>query len=567
MKILGITHDVLICSAALMVDGQIVSAIPEERLDRVKQSRVFPRLAINKCLSDAGLTINDIDEIAVGWNPMIELETIPNGYLKSRRWRTEHLMQVPGQLLQQTGKKAHLESTINQLYNGCPPITYINHYWAHMGNGFLQSPCHNAAIIVLDGRGENHTVLQAVGEGTHIDVLSETFFPHSLGLFYGAFTQFLGHKPDSDEWKVMALASYANSDNKFYSKIRDMIEIDSQDRLLLDLSYFDFYNHSSKLMYSNRLVETLGNPRISDSGYTERDKQVASALQRVFEDIATEILNRLHKRTKLTNLVATGGCFMNSVFNGKISNQTPFKKVHITYSPDDSGTSMGAAAWLHSQRTGKRPEPIENAYYGSKFTQDYTKKVILDYKLPNAKELDNPTVKAAEDIAGGKIIGWFQGRSEFGQRALGNRSILADPRCEEMKDKINAAVKFRESYRPFAPAILSERTIDYFECSSDEYVPYMEKVFMFKKSVRNKVPAVVHIDGSGRLQTVDKKHNSMFYDLIMEFEKITKIPIILNTSFNLNGEPIVDSPEDAIRTFYSCGLDILYIGNIRISKV
>jgi carbamoyltransferase len=567
MKIIGITHDVLICSACIMVDGEIIAAIAEERLDRVKQSRVFPRLALEKCLSIAGLTMDDIDEIAIAWNPIIDLETIPTGYLQNRRWRTEHLMQVPGQILKQSGNTASLHSTIHNIYDNCPPITYVSHYWSHMGNGYLQSPSDTSAIIVLDGRGEKHTVIQAIGTGTDIEVISETFFPHSLGLFYSTITQFLGHRPDSDEWKVMALASYCDSKNKYYSILREMISVDDKGQLLLDLTYFDFYNYSSSLMFSPRLIEILGPPRVPNSDYSDRDKQIASALQQVFEDVVTKMLCDLHKKTGLDDVVVTGGCFMNSVFNGKISELTPFKNCHITFCPDDSGTSLGAAAWLYSQRTGKRPSPLKHGYLGSSFTQKYINKVTENFKLPNAEVLDDPTDQAAKDIADGKIIGWFQGKSEFGQRALGNRSILADPRRAEMKDKINAAVKFREGYRPFAPAILSDQVNEYFECSEGSTVPYMERVFMFKDKVQEKVPAVVHIDGSGRLQTVNKETNHLFHELISKFESITGIPIIINTSFNLNGEPVVDSPEDAIRTFYSCGLDVLYIGNTRISKL
>lgn len=565
MKILGICHDVLICSACVMVDGEVIAAIPEERLDRVKQSRVFPQRAIEKCLEIAGLAMADIDEIAVGWNPAIDLETMPGGYLGGRRWRTEHLMQVPGRFLKRSGEHASLETTIQGLYPDCPPITFVNHYWSHVGNAYFQSPFDEAAVLVLDGRGEKHTVLSGVARGTEFEVLDEGFFPHSLGLFYGTITQFLGHRPDSDEWKVMALASYADGDNAYYPILKKLIEVDERGRLRLDLSYFEFYNFWSPHMYGDRLVEELGEPRTGGE-YSERDKQIAAAMQRVFEEVATDILCKLHHITGMDNVVVTGGCFMNSVYNGKILEQTPFKRCHISFSPDDSGTSLGAAAWLHAQRTRSKPAYLENAYLGTGYAQHEIDTTVAAFKLPNAEVVDDAAARAAQDIADGRIVGWFQGRAEFGQRALGHRSIVADPRRAEMKHAINAAVKFREGFRPFAPAILAERTTEYFECPQDARVPYMERVYLFREEKRGDVPAVVHVDGSGRLQTVEQRLSPHFHALISAFDNITGVPIVLNTSFNLNGEPNVESPEDAIRTFYSCGLDVLYLGNTRIAK-
>ena len=566
MIILGICHDVLTCSACIMVDGAIIAAIPEERLDRVKQSRIFPHHSIDKCLEIAEITMEDVDEIAVGWNPAADLESIPGGYLNTRRWRTEHFMQVPGQFIQSGNKHAALTTTISNLYDNCPPITFVNHYRAHIGNGYLQSPFNEAAVMVLDGRGEQLTALTANASGTVVEDIEECSFPHSLGLFYGAITQFLGHRPDSDEWKVMALASYANRDNKYYPIIKKLIDVDTRGRLSLDLTYFEFFNFWSPLMYSEKLVDALGPARIPNTPYQERDEQIASAMQQVFEETVTEMLTKLHKQTGQDNLVVTGGCFMNSVYNGKILDQTPFNQCHISFCPDDSGTSLGAAAWLYTQRTGNRPAQLTSSYLGTEFNTENIRRTIERFKLPNVQELNDPTTTAARDIADGKIIGWFQGRAEFGQRALGNRSILADPRRPEMKDAINAAVKFREGFRPFAPAILSEETANYFQCQSGTQVDFMEKVFQFQQDKIESLPAVAHVDGSGRLQTVNKDINPLFHKLISEFRAITDTPIVVNTSFNLNGEPVVDKPEDAIRTFYACGLDVLYLGNFRISK-
>ena len=566
MNVLGICHDVLICSAALVRDGKVISAIPEERLDRIKQSRVFPTLAIQRCLEMGNLALSDVDEIAIAWNPGIELETIPSGYLNARRWRTEHLSQVPGRFMQLLGTNATDEITMKGAAQGCPPITFINHYDAHVGNAFFASPYENAAIMVLDGRAEKQTSLLAVGKGTKVEKLTEVSFPHSIGLFYGTITQMLGFKPDGDEWKVMALASYASGDNEFYPILKSLICVEEDGSFEMALDHFEYHNFFDRRMYSDKLARKLGPPRKKNEPLTDKHRQLAAAMQRVFEESVTAILTRLHARTGLDNLVVSGGCFMNSVYNGKIEAQTPFKNVYIGSSPDDSGTAVGAALWLDAQRTGKRsPEPIRNNYWGPEYTDEHCLDVAKRFKL-SAEVVADPSARAAKDLVDGKIIGWFQGKMEFGQRALGNRSILLDPRRKDGKDIVNAAIKFREAFRPFAPAILAEKVHEWFECERGTKVPFMERVIQFRPEKQELVPSVVHVDGSGRLQTVDKDSSPRYHALIEAFEKQTGVPIVLNTSFNLNGEAIVCSPEDAIRSFFTCALEALYLGNVRVTK-
>jgi len=566
MNVLGICHDVLICSAALVRDGKVIAAIPEERLDRVKQSRVFPSLAIQKCLEMGNLALSDVDEIAIAWNPGIELETIPSGYLTSRRWRTEHLMQVPGRFMQLLGTNATDEITISGAAQGCPPITFINHYDAHVGNAFFASGFESAAIMVLDGRAEKQTSLLAAGRGTKVEKLTEVSFPHSIGLFYGTITQLLGFKPDGDEWKVMALASYASGDNEFYPVLKSLVHVAEDGSFEMALDHFEYHNFFDRRMYSDKLVKKLGPARKKSEPLTERHERLAAAMQRVFEETVTDILTKLHARTGLDRLVVSGGCFMNSVYNGKIEEQTPFKQVYIGSSPDDSGTAVGAALYLDAQRRDKRVlEPIRDNYWGPEYTDAQCLDVAKRFKL-SAEVVADPSARAAKDLVDGKIIGWFQGRMEFGQRALGNRSILLDPRRKDGKDVVNAAIKFREAFRPFAPAILSEKVHEWFECPPGTKVPFMERVFQFRPEKRELVPAVVHTDGSGRLQTVDESSSPRYHALITAFEKLTGVPIVLNTSFNLNGEPIVCAPEDAIRTFFTCALEVLYLGNVRITK-
>lgn len=566
MNVLGICHDVLICSAALVRDGRVIAAIPEERLDRIKQSRVFPSLSIQRCLEMSNLTLSDVDEIAIAWNPGIELETIPSGYLTSRRWRTEHLTQVPARFMQLLGTSATDEVTITGSAQGCPPITFINHYDAHVGNAFFASPFEDAAVMVLDGRAEKQTSLLAVGRGTKVEKLTEVSFPHSIGLFYGTITQMLGFKPDGDEWKVMALASYASGDNEYYPILKSLVHVDDDGSFEMALDHFEYHNFFDRRMYSDKLVKKLGPVRKKSDPLTEKHEKLAAAMQRVFEETVSAILTRLHARTGLDKLVVSGGCFMNSVYNGKIEQQTPFKQVYIGSSPDDSGTAVGAALWLDAQRSSKRsPEAIRHNYWGPEYSDAQCLEVAKRFKL-SAEVVADPSARAAKDLVDGKIIGWFQGRMEFGQRALGNRSILLDPRRKDGKDIVNAAIKFREAFRPFAPAILADKVHEWFECPPGSKVPFMERVFQFRPEKRELVPAVVHSDGSGRLQTVDKDTSPRYHALIEAFEKLTGVPIVLNTSFNLNGEAIVCSPDDAIRTFFTCALEVLYLGNVRIIK-
>ncbi len=567
MKILGLCHDVLICSACLLEDGRVVAAIAEERLDRVKRSRVFPALAAERCLDMAGTTLDAVDEIAVAWNPALEMETTPQGWLAARRWRSEHAYQVPSRLLRLAGQRGGATMQQADLWEGAPPVTYVDHYLAHAANAFFLSPFDEAAVVAMDGRGEKRTGLLARAAGTRIEVLDETLFPHSLGLFYGALTQFLGFEPDGDEWKVMALASFADAENEYLDRVRRLIRVDDRGRVHLALEHFEHYNFWDPRLYSDLLVELLGPPRAKDDVLEPRHERIAAALQRTFEEVTARVMTVLHERTGLPRVVVSGGCFMNSVFNGKILDLTPFEEVFVGSCPDDSGTSIGAALYLHALRTGERPAGgYRHNAWGVGYTDAACRDAAERYKLPHARVVDDPAAAAADDLVVGRLIGWFQGRQEFGQRALGNRSILADPRLPDAKDKINAAVKFRESFRPFAPAILAERVADYFACGPDVAVPFMERVLMFRPEKRDAVPAVVHADGSGRLQTVDGESSTRYRDLILAFEERTGVPLVLNTSFNLNGEPIVTSPEDAIRTFFSCGLDVLYLGNVRISK-
>ena len=568
MKVLGICFDVWISSAALIDDGKVIAAAPEERLNRQKLYRGFPKKAIEFCMKTANCKISDVDFIAVAWNPGRHIKRYNPRFSQNPRWRAEHLYAIPNNLAGAFDENSigSIEQTL-MLKNGKCSIIYLDHHLSHAANGLYLSPFSEAAIFSADGRGEEDTAFYGFGKGSKITCISSIKFPHSIGLFYGAFTEFLGFRPDSDEWKVMALASYSSPDNHYYEKVNRLVRFIPNGQIELDLSYFSFFLQDQLHTYSEKFTDEFGEPRKENAKLEQKHYHLAAAVQKVVEEVLVKCLNHLHKLTGLDNLVVNGGVFMNSVFNGKILSQSKFKSLFISSCPDDSGTSIGAALYLfNSRKNGARKIEVQSHnYYGPEFTNEEIKQTLAKYKI-KGNYINDVEKFTAGELSGGKIIGWFQGRMEFGQRALGNRSILCDPRDASMKERLNVAVKYRESFRPFAPSILEEETEKYFDIDKKVLVPFMEKVYMIKKDKQKIIPAVTHVDGSGRLQTVGKGTNSRYYKLISEFRKLTGVPVLLNTSFNLNGEPIVCSPTDAIRTFFSSGLDILVLGNYVIQK-
>lgn len=567
MKILGICSDIFITSAALLENGKVIAGAAEERFNRQKLYRGFPINAIKYCLKEAGCSLEDIDCIALGWNPGLHLKPSSLRFGSVVRWRGELLHSIPHALLSLAkNKEVDFVEQALKLGNKEIKVVYVTHHHSHAANAFLISPFKESAILTIDGRGECDTAAFFTGRDNKIEELQTVQLPHSLGLFYGTFTEFLGFTPHSDEWKVMALAGKYFEKNRFYKKVKDLIKLLPDGMFELDLRYFSYYLADRNHWYLPKFVQAFGPPRKEDEELDDRHFEIANALQMVSEEVVVHMLNWLHKKTGMENIVVSGGFFMNSVFNGKILEKTKFKKVFISSCPDDSGTSLGAALYVYNHILGhkQREEQVHN-YYGPKFSDPEIKETLDKYKIRYTyiEDIEKYTAKL---IFEGKIVGWFQGRMEFGQRALGNRSILADPRDPKMKDKVNKAVKYREAFRPFAPSILEDQVPEYFECDKDIRVPFMEKVFMIKSEKRKMIPAVTHIDGSGRLQTVKKQVNPRYYRLIAEFEKLSGIPIVLNTSFNLKGEAIVCTPTDALRTFFSCGLDVLVLGNYVITK-
>jgi len=547
-----------------MKDGEIVCAICEERLNREKRTKKFPINALKYCLHSENISLKDISHVAIAWNPGINLERMNTTYSEKNRFIPEFLYSIPNYLIDIINETpTSIEQKI-EFKRSNIAINYLDHHMCHAAFSFYTSKFQNALILSMDAWGEKVSTLLANGTDKNIEKIWEIEFPYSLGMFYQAMTQYLGFSPQGDEWKVMGASSYGDKE-KYISKINKLIYSTNDGKFGMDLSYFDYMSFTKKYYFSNRMIELLGSNRSESDDLGQRHYDIAAAVQSVFENIIIDILNRNNTRN-FKELCISGGCAMNCVANGKILAKTNFEKINVTFSPDDAGTSIGACLLYWNEyiknSTGKQRANI-SPYLSKDFTNEEIALTLNNCKL-KYKEIDNPAHVAAKCIAEGQIVGWFQGRMEFGQRALGNRSILADPRRIEMKDMINKAVKYREPFRPFAPAILHEYGNDFFE--DYDYVPYMERVLSFKKDCRKLVPAVCHVDNTGRLQSVTKSLNPLFWQLIDEFRKITEIPLVLNTSFNLSGEPIVHSVADAIRTFNSCGMDILIIGKYQVQK-
>lgn len=563
MRILSVYPYTHISSAALMINGKIKSASQEERFNREKMSTDFPINSINWCLKENNLKLKDIDLIVIPWNPQKNINHASLRWVNTMRWRGEMLTSVPTNLMRIINEKEADEMNISW---GKNKLLFIDHHHCHAAFGYYQSGYNNANILTIDGHGETETCFFGSAKNRKIKKIHSIDYPHSVGLFYGTFTDFLGFKADSDEWKVMALSSY-DKKNKFDGLISKLYNL-TKNGFELDLTYFSFYTFDRKPnFFSKKFVELIGTPRKKNEKLNKIHYQIASAMQRHFEKIVIHLIKVLRFKNNSKNLILGGGAAMNCVLNGKLDSLNLCNNNHISYAPDDSGVSVGAALYAHHKfnKSKFNSNEIKSCYYGPSFDDNEIERTLNRYKIRYEKKT-NIEKYASKKISDGSLIGWFQGKMEFGHRALGNRSILADPRRKNIKNLINKAVKFREDFRPFAPAILQEYQQNIMIMPKNRNVYFMERAYKFRKEWVNKIPGVVHTDKTGRVQTVSKKINPKFYNLIKYFNDITGVPVVLNTSFNLNGEPIVLSPSDAIRTFYSCGLDILILGNYVIKK-
>ena len=452
-------------------------------------------------------------------------------------------------------------------------IHQVEHHRSHLASAFFASPFKESAILSIDGSGDFTTTMTAMGKDGHFEVLNSIDFPHSVGIFYTAFTQWLGFPHYGDEYKVMGLAPYGNP--KYVDKLKKVLIFKDHGLFELDLSYFRsprewYIAYSDNLpiverVFSDKLIGLLGQNRDINDEIGQYYKDIAASVQRITEELIFHCLNDLYSKTKCENVCIAGGVAQNSVANGKITSNTPFKNVYIPSAGHDAGISMGSGLFVYNQILHKqRTSPIMSAYSGSHYSNEEIEKYLAGKKV-KFKFLDDEQLfeKVVDCIIDAGVVGWFSGRAEFGPRALGGRSILADPRRKDAKELLNTKIKKRESFRPFAPSILKEFAKEYFEMDTD--VPFMEKVFLIKAEMRHLIPAVTHVDGTGRLQTVDKKYSPRFHALISAFYKRSGVPILLNTSFNEN-EPIVNSPENALDCFLRTNMDILVLENYIVSR-
>lgn len=571
MYILGVAcyyHD---SSACIIKDGKLIAAVEEERFTRKKHDNGFPYNAIMYCLKEAGITIDDIDYVAFYEKPLLKFERILFQHIDAFPKSLPTFIQAMPSWITE---KSRIRKILKKKVKYKKDVVFIEHHMAHAASAFLISPYEKAAVLTVDGVGEWTTTSYGYAEGNDITLYKHIIFPHSVGLLYSTITAYLGFSVNNSEYKVMGLSAFGNMDrrtNKYYQKLRSIVDIKDDGSFFLDMSYFVY--HYKDRMPSEKLCKLLDGPVTKrNSEMTERHKDIASAVQLVTEDILTNILNFLYKETKCENVVIAGGVALNSVYNGKILSLTPFKKVWIQPNASDGGTSLGAAYYLYNTiLNNRRNYVMETAYLGPHYSdeeiKEYLDKNQVKYTyIPDEKELIKIVARL---IYENNIVGWFYDRMEWGPRALGARSILSNACNKDMQHILNEKVKHREKFRPFAPVVCYEDAKTYFECDDPipEATEFMLMVYPIKKEYHKIIPAVTHVDGSGRLQVIKREKNPRYYDLIKEFGKLSGVPILINTSFNIRGEPIVCTPHDAYRCMMGTGIDYLVMNNFLIKRL
>ena len=591
-SVLGISafyHD---SAAAIIVDGEIIAAAQEERFTRKKHDASYPKNAINYVLKEAGLKLNEVDHVVFYEKPFLKFERLLETYIGfSPSGFRSFSMSMPLWLSEKLFQKKMLFDALKEQdnnFNDIKKINFSEHHLSHAASAFFSSPYEEAIILTLDGVGEWATTTVSLGKNNKINILKEINFPHSLGLLYSAFTYFLGFKVNSGEYKVMGLAPYGEP--RFKNIILDkLIDVKEDGSFRLNMNYF---NYATGLTMTNSKFAKLFNMkrRESENELSQIHMDMAASIQAATEEIVLKITRFLFKEFKLPNLCMAGGVALNCVANGKILKEGLFKNIWIQPASGDAGGALGAAqAFYYQELDNKRKilktDSMNGSYLGPQFTDDQVENELkscgANYKKLTSDQIIKDTAKA---LAEEKAVGWFQGRMEFGPRSLGNRSIIADSRSEKMQKNLNLKVKYRESFRPFAPAVLFEKVSEWFEINSES--PYMLLVADVKKSKqiqmtneqrnlfgidklnirRSSIPSVTHVDYSARIQTVHKETNPMFHKLIEEFERITKYPVLVNTSFNVRGEPIVCSATDAFNCFMGTDLDVLVCNNFILYK-
>ena len=560
MNVLGIScyyHDAAAC---LLRDGEIVAAAQEERFTRKKHDQEFPLHAIRYCLRAGGITPEDLDCVGFYDKPLLKFERMLTTYLATfPRSFPSFQKAMPIWLRQKLWVKDEIRRTLD--YRG--EILFAEHHQSHAASAFLVSPFREAAILTVDGVGEWSTASYGVGKDRAVDLFFELRFPHSLGLLYSAFTYYLGFKVNSAEYKVMGLAPYGEP--RYFDRImRELLDLKEDGSFKMNLAYFNYVHGLT--MTNGRFSELFGGPpRSSEGPLEQRHKDIAASIQKVCEHVMLKMASHLHRATGQENLCMAGGVALNCVANGRILRECPYREIFIQPAAGDAGGAVGVAAFIYHTLMGHpRTHTWRHAYLGPEFSNDDIREYLVKNDIA-CHEHSTPDLlrKTARLIDEQQVIGWFQGRMEFGPRALGNRSILADARNPKNKDIVNLKIKFRESFRPFAPTVLLDRVSEYFELDGPS--PYMLLVAQVRPEKRV-IPSVTHVDGSARIQTISREENPLYYDLIREFDRLTGCPVIINTSFNVRGEPIVCTPHDAYLCFMRTNMDHLVMGNYLLDK-
>ncbi len=560
LNVLGIScyyHD---SAAVLLKEGSIVAAVEEERFTRKKHDNSFPSNAVNYCLEKGDLEEKDVDYVVFHEKPVTKfmriLQTFVDVFPRGFKFFRESM---PDWVNRKLVVRSEIQKNLEE-FDG--KILFSKHHLSHASAAFHPSPFEEAAIVTLDGVGEWTTTGISKGKDKKIETLKKIDFPHSIGLLYSTVTSFLGFMVNNDEYKIMGLASYGEPVYEQDLK-ENVVYLKEDGSYELNMDYFSF--RSSQKMWSQNFEELLGKPRQPDAKITKRDKDLAASLQKITEELVLNIVERAHELTDQKNLCMSGGVALNSSCNGMLRKKSSFEKIWVQPAATDAGDALGAATYLYNHVLDKKRIPAMNhVYLGPGFSNDEIKKTLdeqgANYRRMEDQELVEEVSSLLEDF---KVVSWFQGRMEWGPRALGNRSILGNPKKQETMDIINKKVKHREDFRPFAPSVLEEKAEDYFDITYQS--PYMLFVFDVKQDKRNEIPAVTHVNGTSRIQTVDRKTNPLYHRLIERFGEKTGTPVVLNTSFNVKGEPIVLSPKDAYRCFSKTGIDHMAIGNYLVN--
>jgi carbamoyltransferase len=548
-------------AAALLRDGQVIAACQEERLSRKRHDSAFPARAVKYVLKEAGIGPADLDAVGFYDKPLLKFERMLSTYVATfPRSFNSFRKAMPLWIHEKLWMPSLIRKELRP-YKG--PILFAEHHMSHAASAFLVSPFEEAAILTVDGVGEWATASFGVGRGTDITLFKEIRFPHSLGLLYSAFTYYLGFKVNSAEYKVMGLAPYGKPVH-FDRIMSDMVHLNEDGSFKLNMKYFSY--DYGLTMTNGAFSEFFGGPvRKPESWMTEREFDIAASVQKVCEEVVLRMVRYIHGQTGLTNLCMAGGVALNCVANGRVIRETPIKELFVQPAAGDAGGAVGVAHYLYNTiEKEPRGKAWGHAYLGPEYRDEEIAQYLDAHAIPHRRlpraELLSETARL---IAEGNVIGWFQGRMEFGPRALGGRSILADPRDPKMRDTLNVKIKFREGFRPFAPSVLQDRAAEWFDIDCES--PYMLLVAQVREGKRV-IPSVTHVDNSARLQTVTREQNALYYDLIAEFDRITGVPIVINTSFNVRGEPIVCTPHDAYLCFMRTNMDQLALGSFLLDK-